>query len=116
MRKSAKERQLEELESDFQTLLIRCLEECRNGRWGLFGQNASSGASSFLRWENGDHLKEIARQIHALRAEFGVPSPLVERFLHYCSLHGANIQGEPKLAKAFLDEIHRGTLQLKANF
>jgi hypothetical protein len=30
---------------------------------------------------------------------------VVERFLHYCSLRGANAPGEPKLAKAFLDEI-----------
>ena len=40
-----------------------------------------------------------------MRMEFGRPNPLVERFFHYCSLRGAHAPGEPKLAKAFLNEI-----------
>ena len=99
---------MEELESGFRPLLISCLEECRDGRWGLFGQNGSEEGRKYLHWEDGERLKEIALQIRALRAEFGQPHPLVERFLHYCSLRGANIPGEPKLAKAFLEEIQRG--------
>lgn len=108
MRKQPSEQLLEDLESDFRPLLISCLEECRNGRWGLFGQNDSAEAAKYLRWEAGQHLKEIALEIRVLRAEFGQPNPLVERFLHYCSLRGANIPGEPKLANAFLGEIQRG--------
>ena len=56
-------------------------------------------------WGDGEHLKEIAFQIRALRTEFGRPNPLVECFLHYCSLRGAMVRGEPKLARALLDEI-----------
>jgi hypothetical protein len=56
----------------------------------------------------GSNLKEIARQIHDLRAEYGQSNLLVERFLHNCSLRGSNALGEPKLAKALLDEIEKG--------
>lgn len=103
-----KEQRLEDLESAFRRLLLSCLEECGNGRWGLFGQNDSTEAAKYLHREEGQHLKEIALQIRSLRAEFGRPNPLVERFLHYCSMRGANIPGEPKLAKALLDEIQKG--------
>jgi len=103
-----KEQKLDELESDFRPLLVSCLEECGNGRWGLFGQNDSPEAAKYLHWEDGRHLNEIALHIRSLRTEFGQPNPLVERFLHYCSLRGANVPGEPKLAKALLDEILRG--------
>jgi hypothetical protein len=65
-------------------------------------------AAKCLHWEEGQHLKEIALQIRSLRGEFGRPNQLVERFLHYFSMRGANIPGEPKLAKAFLDEIQKG--------
>lgn len=108
MKKQPDEQRLEDLESDFRPLLISCLEECEGGRWGLFGQNDSTDAAKYLHWEDGECLKEIALQIRALRAEFGQPDRLVERFLHFCSLRGANVPGEPKLAKAFLEEIRRG--------
>jgi len=96
------------LESAFRPLLLSCLEEGANGRWGLFGQTDYTVAAKYLEWEAGQQLKEIALQIRSLRAEFGRPNPLVERFLHYCSLRGANVPGEPKLARALLDEIQRG--------
>jgi hypothetical protein len=108
MRQPNKDQRLDELESDFRPLLIACLRECHNGRWGLFGQNDSTDGARYLDWEDGANLKEIAGQIRALRGEFGQPNPLVERFLHYCSLRGPNVPGEPKLAKAFLDEIEKG--------
>jgi hypothetical protein len=108
MRQPNKDQRLDELESDFRPLLIACLRECQNGRWGLFGQNDSTDGATYLDWKDGENLKEIARQIRALRGEFGQPNPLVERFLLYCSLRGPNVPGEPKLAKAFLDEIEKG--------
>ena len=110
MRLPIKAQRLDDLESDFRPLLISCLRECQNGRWGLFGQNDSAEAARYLHWEDGQHLKEIALQIRALRSEFGQPNPLVERFLHCCSLRGPNVSGEPKLAKALLDEIEKGDL------
>jgi hypothetical protein len=111
MRKRPDEERLEDLEGDFRPLLISCLEECGSGRWGLFGQNDSADAAKYLHWEDGERLKQIALRIRALRAEFGQPNRLVERFLHFCSIRGANVPGEPKLAKAFLGEIRRGDFQ-----
>jgi hypothetical protein len=107
-KRSIKEQMLENLENEFRPLLISCLERCGNGRYGLFGQNDNAEGLRYLQWEEGQRLKEIAIQIRSLRAEFGQPSPLVERFLYYCSLRGPNVPGEPKLATAFLDEVRRG--------
>jgi hypothetical protein len=88
-----------------------CLEECANGRYGLFGQNDSPELAKYYHSEDGDRLKQTALQIRSLRAEFGRPNLLVERFLYFCSLRGANIPGEPKLAKAFLEGIRRGDFE-----
>ena len=107
-KKSIAEQRLEELESEFRPLLIACLEQCGRGRWGLFGQNSDAEVSRFYPWEEAERVKEMAAEIRRLRAEFGVPSPLVERLLHYCSLRGSNVPGEPKLAKQFLEEISTG--------
>lgn len=96
------------MERDFRPLLISCLERCGNGRWGLFGHNASEELAPYYHWEDAERLLEIAVEIRELRAEFGQPNPLVERFLHYHSLRGANVPGEPKLAGALLEEIQRG--------
>lgn len=103
-----KDQRLADLESDFRPLLVSCLTECGNGRWGLFGQNDGADAAKYLHWENARTLREIALQIHVLRAEFGQPNPLVERFLRYCALRGPNVPGEPKLARTLLDEIQSG--------
>jgi hypothetical protein len=101
-----KVRRLEELESELKPLLLSCLEECADGRWGLFGQNDHVDPDHrYSRWPEADHLKEIACEIQSMRAEFGQPNLLCERFLHYCSLKGSNVPGEPKLARAFLNEI-----------
>jgi hypothetical protein len=108
---SIKEQRLDALESEFGPLLMSCLEECANGRCGLFGQNDSPELAKYYHWEEGQRLKQTALQIRSLRAEFGRPNLLVERFLYFCSLRGANIPGEPKLAKAFWEEIRRGNFE-----
>jgi hypothetical protein len=96
---------LDDLEAEFEQSLIRVLKECAAGRWGLFGQNEHLEERRYLHWPAAEDLRRRAKQIHILRAEFGQPNSVVERFLHYCALRGANVPGEPKLAKAFLDEI-----------
>ncbi|MHB8153286.1 MAG: hypothetical protein ACYDGW_10760 [Vulcanimicrobiaceae bacterium] len=52
-------------------------------------------------------LTELAEEIERLRVLLGFAEPfaLAERFDHYCALRGANVPGEPKLAKQFLAEI-----------
>ena len=106
-----KNQKLDDLEREFHPLLVCCLQECADGRRGLLGQNEDKGGAKYLRWEEGTRLKEIALEIRALRAEFGRPNPLVERFLHYCSMRGANVPGEPKLAKTLLEELRRGDFE-----
>lgn len=47
----------------------------------------------------------MAEEIQALRSEAGLSNSLAERLLYFRSLRGANVPGEPKLAKKFLDEL-----------
>ena len=103
MRVPAKDQRLIALESDFEPLLIRCLKECANGRWGLFGQNQSPESAAALHWPEAERLKELAKEIRDLRAEFGQPNTMCERFLHCCSERGENLLGEPKRARKFLE-------------
>jgi len=112
-KKSVKEQKLDDLESQFRPLLVACLEECGRGRWGLFGEDDSPELAKCYSWSEAEELKRIAVSIRALRAEFGQPSLLVERYLHYASLRGANLPSEPKLARAFSDEIQRNHLDTK---
>ena len=105
MRRSVKEQRLDQLEGEFRPSLMPCLADCAAGRLGLFEHSGNPELARYSPWEEATQLKTIALEIRALRAEFGQPSEVVERFLHYCALRGANIPGEPKLAKRFLDEI-----------
>ena len=106
--RSIKEQRLDALENEFRPLLLACLGERADGRYGLFGQNDVPELARYYQWDEAERLKEIALEIRAFRAEFGQPNTLAERFLHYFSLRGSNVPGEPKVAKAFLDEIRRG--------
>ena len=72
---------------------------------GIVRTNDHADEGRYLSWSVAEDLRRRAKQIHILRLEFGQPNSLVERFLHHCSLRGANVPGEPKLAKAFLDAI-----------
>ncbi len=102
-RTRVQEHTLTERESEFEPLLISCLQQCANGRWGLFGQNDHLDPER--HWPEAARLKELAVEIHSIRSKFGLPSVHVERFLHFCSLKGANVPGEPRLARKLLDEF-----------
>jgi hypothetical protein len=106
--RSIKEQRLDALENDFRPLLLACLGECADGRYGLFGQNDGPELARYYQWDKAERLKKMALEIRAFRAEFGQPNSLAERFLHYSSLRGSNVPGEPKVAEAFLNEIRRG--------
>jgi len=95
--------QLEQLEGEFRPLLLSCLRECAAGRWGLFGQNEDLGGH--LRWDDAKRLRDLARDIVEIRAEFGQRNDQCERLIHYCSLLGPHVLGEPKLAEKFLAEL-----------
>jgi len=105
MRASPKEQRLEALEEEFKSLLIPSLKECANGRWGLFKQNRYPEADRALQWAEADRLRGLADEIQAIRAEFGEPNAMCERFLRCCAERGENLPGEPKRAKKFLKSL-----------
>ena len=101
-----RQRRLNELEVEFEPLLLACLEECAQGRWGVFGRNdLADPEHRYWHWKEAERLKEIAEEIHSLSEEFGNSNALCERFLYYRSLRGANVKGEPRLARELLNEI-----------
>jgi hypothetical protein len=102
-REKIKSQRLEQLEAEFRPLLISCLEECARGRYGLFGQDEHLG--NWWHWKEAEGLKEMAREIIEIRSEYGEQNIECERFLHYCSLRGPNVVGEPRLAEQFLNEV-----------
>jgi len=104
-REAIQRRKLDGLEAEFRLLLPRVLKECAGGRWGLFGQNDAADGSKYLFWAEAEQLKHIAHEIRAIRLEFGESNAHVERFLHYCSLRGPNVPGEPKIAQSLLEEL-----------
>jgi len=107
-RSQIQERKLVELEVEFKSLLLACLRECAQGRYGLFGQNDHVDvARKYLNWPQADRLKELAHEIKSFRLDFGQPNQTCERYLQLCSLRGANVPGEPKLAIAFLNDIEK---------
>jgi len=109
-RENIQQRRLEGLESEFRSLLPSALRECAAGRWGLFGQNDGADGSKYLFWSEAEQLKSMAGEIRSLRHDFGESNPDVERFLHYCSLRGSNVPGEPRLAQSLLDELESGSI------
>jgi|SRR5208283_1567551 len=106
MRKPAKTQRLEELERDFEPLLIACLQECvERRRWGLFGQNERLEVARYLVWEEAAKLKEMALEIRQIRSECGDTNANLERFLRCCMERGENLPGEPKRAAKLLSEL-----------
>jgi hypothetical protein len=107
-RSQIQERKLDELEVEFKSLLLACLRECGQGRYGLFGQNDHlDPEGKYLNWPEAKRLKELAYEIKSFRLDFGQPNQTCERYLQLCSLRGANVPGEPKLAIAFLNDIEK---------
>jgi hypothetical protein len=106
-RKDIQQKRLEGLEVEFRSLLPSVLKECAAGRWGLFGQNDQPNGSKYpyLHWAEAERLKNLAYEIRSIRLESGGSSPQAERFLHYCSQRGPNVQGEPTIARTLLAEI-----------
>jgi hypothetical protein len=105
-RSKIQQRRLDEIESEFHSVLLACLRGCAQGRWGLFGQNKHlDPRGQYLNWAEADRLKELAHEIKSIRLQIGGRNETCERFLSLCSLRGSNVPGEPKLAAAFLAEI-----------
>lgn len=107
-RSRVQQRRLDEIEGEFNPLLLACMRECAQGRWGLFGQNDHiDPEDKYSNWPEAKRLKELAHEIKSLRQDLGQSNQICDRFLQLCTLRGSNVPGEPKLAAIFIDEIDR---------
>jgi hypothetical protein len=95
----ARHNRLAQLEAEFEPLLLSCLRECADGRYGLFGQNDLLDTEHrYWNWPEARQVLEMAEEIQALRSGFGESSTIAEQFLYFRSLRGANV-------KKLMDEI-----------
>ena len=101
---------LESLTAAFRDQLLACLEECAQGRRGLFSEAGHLGDEE-LAWPEADRLRELAAALQAIQnqaAQAETRDALVDEFLELCSIHGEHDPGEPRLARDFLRRIGRG--------
>jgi len=101
---------LETLTQAFHDQLLACLEECAAGRRGLFSDLEHVGTESTMdrAWPEAARLRELAFALQAILAQSEESDTLCDQFLDLCSIHGESDPGEPKLARAFLNEIAGG--------
>lgn len=102
--------ELQPLQQAFRDQLLACLEECAAGRPGLFSdvEHLPSDTSETQPWPEAARLRELAFALQSILAQHGESDPLCDRFLDLCTIHGENDPGEPKLARAFLNQIEAG--------
>ena len=98
--------QLGELTSAFREQLLACLEECAQGRRGLFAAYDHLGEE--LAWPEAERLRELAAALQSILAQDEKNDPLVDEFLDLCTIHGEHDPGEARLAREFMRRIDRG--------
>ena len=94
----------------FRAQLLACLEECAQGRRGLFTdrEHIDPEADRHGSWPEAARLRDLAFALQSILAQNEASDPLCDQFLDLCSIHGESDPGEPRLARAFLAEIERG--------
>jgi hypothetical protein len=101
--------QLEMLASAFREQLPACLEECAQGRKGLFADFVElSGNTEETGWPEAARLRELALALQGILAQQEQQNALCDEFLDLCSIHGEADPGERKMARAFLERIEKG--------
>jgi len=101
--------QLEMLASAFREQLLACLEECAQGRKGLFADFVElSGNTEETGWPEAARLRELALALQGILAQQEQQNALCDEFLDLCSIHGEADPGERKMARAFLERIEKG--------
>lgn len=103
--------QLEMLASAFREQLLACLEECAQGRRGLFSHLDDDAEER--GWLEADRLRELALALQGVFALQEKRNELCDEFLDLCSIHGESNPGERKLARAFLVRIEKGEVGVK---
>ena len=101
--------QLETLSSVFREQLLACLEECAQGRIGLFSHCEEEERG----WPEADRLRELALALQGVFMLQEKRNELCDEFLDLCSIHGESNPGERRLARAFLERIEKGEVGVK---
>jgi hypothetical protein len=116
--------QLDALSRVFEEQLVACLEDCAQGRRGLF-QEAVGEENA---WPEAARLRELALVLEGVYSAHEERCALCEEFLELCSISGSSISGgsisggsmhkssmhgesnagERRLARVFLARIERG--------
>jgi hypothetical protein len=101
--------QLQGMAQVFRDQLLACLEECAQGRKGLFSSHEHLGeVEQEDAWPEAARLRELALALQNIFAQQEEPNALSDEFLDLCSIHGETNPGERKLARAFLTRIEKG--------
>jgi hypothetical protein len=108
-RDEAKPDALDSLAQAFCDQLMACLDECAQGRKGLFSDVALlNDEDGIADWPEAARLRELAVGLQGIFAQQEQENALCNEFLDLCSMHGESHPGERKLARAFLNRIERG--------
>jgi hypothetical protein len=99
--------QLEMLARVFREQLVACLEECAQGRKGLFSE-AVGGDVAEGGWPEAARLRELALALQGIFSQQEERNALSDEFLDLCSIHGESNPGERRLARSFLARIEKG--------
>jgi hypothetical protein len=101
--------QLDTLGRVFSEQLQACLEECAQGRRGLFSDLELTGDNDHERaWPEAARLRELALALQNIFAQQEERNAFCDEFLDLCSMHGESHPGEPRLARMFLARIENG--------
>ena len=101
--------ELDALSRVFSDQLQACLEECSQGRRGLFSDvEFTADAEEVGAWPEAARLRELALALQNVFAQQEKPNALADEFLDLCSMHGESHPGESRLARQFLARIERG--------
>lgn len=98
--------QVEGITGAFREQLLACLEECAQGRRGLFAEFEHLGEGS--AWPEASRLRELAAALQSILTQDEEREPLADEFLDLCTIHGESNPGEARLAREFLRRIDRG--------
>jgi hypothetical protein len=90
----------------FREQLLALLEECAQGRRGLFCGYEHLGGDE--GWPEAERLRELAAALQAIVAQSEERNPLCDEFLDLCTIHGEANPGERRLAGTFLARIEKG--------
>lgn len=96
--------ELDRLAEVFREQLTVCLEECAQGRKGLFRDLEGSEAE----WPEAARLRELALALQPAFAQAERRCALCDEFLDLCSMHGESDPGERRLARALLERMKKG--------